>query len=132
MSRAYIKLESSYQTSIVDEPRDKRAKIRIGRHFIPMPGTRRQRRLLGAGLCTGGVLGFLPVVGFWMLPLGLVVLSLDSPRVRRLRRQLKVRWARRKTQALQPKEKRAGSEPGPKALGNGGVSSREDGGIMAA
>jgi hypothetical protein len=45
-------------------------------------------------LVAGGVLGFLPVVGFWMLPLGLVVLSVDSPRVRRVRRRLEIRWGR--------------------------------------
>ncbi|WP_374378232.1 hypothetical protein [Dongia sp.] len=30
-------------------------------------------------LIPGGVLGFLPVLGFWMLPLGLVLLSVDIP-----------------------------------------------------
>ena len=96
MARAYIKLECPYQTSFVTEPRDKRAKIRIGRRHVPMPGTRGQRRLLGAGLCAGGVLGFLPIVGFWMLPLGLIVLSVDSHRVRKMRRRIEVRWGRRK------------------------------------
>jgi hypothetical protein len=83
----------------VAETRDKRAKIRLGKYSLPMPGTRRQRTLLGAGLCAGGVVGFLPIVGFWMLPLGLVVLSVDSPAVRRLRRRLEVRWGRRGTPA---------------------------------
>jgi len=27
----------------------------------------------------GGVLGFLPILGFWMFPLGVVILSLDYP-----------------------------------------------------
>ena len=31
----------------------------------------------------GGLLGFLPVLGFWMLPLGLVLLSLDFALLRR-------------------------------------------------
>ncbi len=56
------------------KPRDKRAKIRLGRYSVPMPGSRKQRVVLGAGLVAGGVVGFLPIVGFWMLPLGLVVL----------------------------------------------------------
>lgn len=30
-----------------------------------------------------GVLGFLPVVGFWMLPLGIVLIALDIPPFRR-------------------------------------------------
>lgn len=53
------------------------------------------RRLLGGGLVLGGVFGFLPVVGYWMLPLGLLVLSWDSPRLRRLRRRAVVWWHRR-------------------------------------
>jgi len=40
-------------------------------------------------------LGFLPVLGFWMIPLGLLVLSVDLPAVRRWRRQFTVWWNRR-------------------------------------
>ena len=76
------------------KPRDKRAKIRVGRYSIPIPATRRQRTFVGVGLVAGGVVGFLPIVGFWMLPLGLVVLSVDSPSVRRLRRRAEVRWGK--------------------------------------
>lgn len=39
---------------------------------------------LGILLCLGGVLGFLPILGFWMLPLGLGVLAVDWPPARRL------------------------------------------------
>ncbi|MWD26173.1 hypothetical protein E0K89_001620 [Aquicoccus sp. SCR17] len=35
------------------------------------------RLVLGLLLICGGVLGFLPVLGFWMLPLGVLVASLD-------------------------------------------------------
>ena len=45
-------------------------------------------------LVLGGLLGFLPVLGFWMIPLGLLVLSIDIPIVRRWRRQLAVWWHR--------------------------------------
>jgi hypothetical protein len=37
------------------------------------------RRTVGATLIIGGVLGFLPILGFWMFPLGLLVLSDDVP-----------------------------------------------------
>jgi hypothetical protein len=74
--------------------RDKRASIRVGRRKIPLPGSRKSRVLLGSGLVAGGIVGFLPVVGFWMLPLGLMVLSVDSKAVRRGRRRLEVRWGR--------------------------------------
>ncbi|MEQ9642798.1 MAG: hypothetical protein RIM84_22435 [Alphaproteobacteria bacterium] len=53
------------------------------------------RRVVGGGLVLGGVFGFLPVVGFWMLPLGLLVLSQDSPRLRRWRRRMAIWWHRR-------------------------------------
>ena len=33
-------------------------------------------------LIAGGTLGFLPVLGFWMLPLGLVLLAQDVPPLR--------------------------------------------------
>ncbi|WP_085818033.1 hypothetical protein [Roseovarius halotolerans] len=38
------------------------------------PGT---RLLAGLLLMLGGVFGFLPVVGFWMFPLGVAVAALD-------------------------------------------------------
>jgi len=62
---------------------------RVSRH--PNPWVRR-----GAGvlLVVGGVLGFLPVLGFWMLPLGLILLSDDIPWLRRKRRQAQVRISR--------------------------------------
>ena len=45
------------------------------------------RTLLGLLLILGGVFGFLPVLGFWMIPLGVAVILLDVAVVRR--------WARR-------------------------------------
>ena len=49
---------------------------------------------VGFFLVLGGILGFLPILGFWMIPLGMVVLSYDLPFVRRWRRRLEVRWLR--------------------------------------
>jgi len=68
--------------------------IRFGRFTIKVPGTRRQRMILGVALCIGGVLGFLPVLGFWMLPLGILVLSLEFHAIRRFRRRFEVWWGR--------------------------------------
>jgi hypothetical protein len=31
----------------------------------------------------GGIFGFLPVLGFWMLPLGLALIALDLPPLRK-------------------------------------------------
>ncbi|MCB1369013.1 MAG: hypothetical protein KDK00_14705 [Rhodobacteraceae bacterium] len=35
------------------------------------------RSVLGLFLIAGGLLGFLPVLGFWMVPLGVLALALD-------------------------------------------------------
>ena len=48
------------------------------------------------GLVVLGILGFLPILGFWMIPLGLLVLSYEFASVRRRRRRLVVWWERRK------------------------------------
>jgi len=66
-------------------------RVKVGNHSVKVPGTVLARRVLGCVLIAGGLLGFLPVVGFWMLPLGLLVLSVDSPWVRRWRRRAEVR-----------------------------------------
>jgi len=42
----------------------RRPTLRFGRFKIKVPGTRLQRTILGVGLCIGGVLGFLPIIGF--------------------------------------------------------------------
>jgi purine-cytosine permease-like protein len=73
--------------------------IRFGRFRVKVPGTRLQRTILGVALCIGGVLGFLPIVGFWMLPLGILVLSLEYHPVRRFRRRFEVWWGRRRRKA---------------------------------
>jgi hypothetical protein len=47
------------------------------------PGARWVRIPTGILLICGGFLGFLPVLGFWMLPLGVLLLSLDVPILQR-------------------------------------------------
>jgi len=54
---------------------------------------------IGSLLILGGVLGFLPVLGFWMIPLGFVVLSHDLHIVRRARRRMIVWWEKRRKPA---------------------------------
>lgn len=76
-----------------------RRKISVfGREFA-MPRSRGVRIGLGVGLCFLGLLGFLPVLGFWMIPLGLLILSHEFHVVRRVRRKLIVWWERRKRPA---------------------------------
>ena len=77
----------------------KKAIVILGRR-IPMPQSVMMRRMRGGTLVVGGSLGFLPILGFWMLPLGLIVLSHDSHRVRRLRRRSEIhiwrKWLKRR------------------------------------
>ena len=54
---------------------------------------------MGIVLIFGGLLGFLPILGFWMLPLGFIVLSHDMPMVRRWRRRFAVWWTRKRRSA---------------------------------
>ncbi len=61
-----------------------------------LPRAKWLRIALGVALVVAGIFGMLPVLGFWMLPLGIVVLSVDIPIVRRLRRRIAVKWERRK------------------------------------
>lgn len=49
-----------------------------GRDKVPMG----VRTLVGLLLCVGGVFGFLPILGFWMFPLGLAFIALDVPPLR--------------------------------------------------
>jgi len=37
---------------------------------------------MAIGLIVGGLFGFLPVLGFWMIPLGLALLAIDVPLLR--------------------------------------------------
>lgn len=53
------------------------------------------RTIVGIALIIGGILGFLPVLGYWMLPLGLALLAVDRPWARRLSRRLISWWGRR-------------------------------------
>lgn len=73
------------------------ATIRFGNRRLNIPGSPMVRRAAGVALIGGGVLGFLPVLGFWMIPLGVVVLSVDSHPIRRARRKTEVWWGRGRT-----------------------------------
>jgi hypothetical protein len=74
-------------------------RLMLGSFSIGMPRSRIARMAIGIALIFCGLLGFLPILGFWMLPLGFLVLSHDLPVARRLRRRLAVWWHRRRTPA---------------------------------
>ena len=69
--------------------------IRIGSYKMPLPRSRLLRIALGILLIIGGLFSFLPLLGVWMIPLGMLVLSVDIPRVRRWRRRFAVWFHRR-------------------------------------
>lgn len=51
------------------------------------------RLVVGVLLMVGGVLGFLPVLGFWMIPLGIGVAALDiKPLIQWARGRKDGRW----------------------------------------
>lgn len=73
--------------------------VKLGERSIPLPRSRWLRLVLGTVLVLGGLVGFLPILGFWMIPLGLLVLSIDVAIVRRWRRKGVVQhtpWLREK------------------------------------
>lgn len=62
-------------------PQRMRRVIRRLRRVVPWP----LRILLGLALIVGGFFGFLPVLGFWMIPLGGALLLLELRPLRRAR-----------------------------------------------
>jgi hypothetical protein len=67
----------------------------LGREIV-MPQSRLLRIVIGGLLVLFGFFGFLPVLGFWMIPVGLIVLSYEFATVRRWRRRFEVWWAERR------------------------------------
>jgi hypothetical protein len=52
--------------------------------WLVQPEARWVRWPLGLALIVGGVFGFLPILGFWMVPLGALLIGEDIPPVRRV------------------------------------------------
>jgi hypothetical protein len=98
------------------------AKVRFGDKSVELPRSRPARIAIGGGLVVLGFFGFLPVLGFWMVPLGLLVLSADVPQVRRFNRRLTVKvrswWTGRKSKE-ERKAARAGGSSAGRADGTG-------------
>ncbi|MBS0272933.1 MAG: hypothetical protein JSR55_00720 [Proteobacteria bacterium] len=46
------------------------------------------RVLLGIAFLIGGIFAILPVFGLWMIPVGILILSVDFPPIRRFRRRM--------------------------------------------
>jgi hypothetical protein len=66
---------------------------------MPVPSNIVLRVGLGLLCIVGGLFSFLPILGIWMLPLGLMILSIDFPPIRRFRRVATVKimgWLKRR------------------------------------
>jgi len=59
------------------------------------------RSVVGVLLMIGGIFSFLPVLGLWMLPAGMLLVALDVPL---LRRRL-LEWVARHESALDPPDR---------------------------
>ena len=79
-----------------EQPAERQQRITIFGRSFTMPRSRLARIVIGSLLVFFGFLGFLPVLGFWMIPLGLLVLSYEFATVRRWRRRSEVWWADRR------------------------------------
>ncbi|MDO8840271.1 MAG: hypothetical protein Q7V31_15260 [Parvibaculum sp.] len=90
------------------------AAVRLGNRKFNVPGTPIIRVVVGMVLIIGGMFGFLPVLGFWMLPLGVVVLSVDIHPVRRFRRRVEVWWGRRRQRKRDQRRATVSSSVDPK------------------
>jgi hypothetical protein len=63
--------------------------------FLQQPSRRWMRIPAGLLLIVGGVFSFLPILGIWMLPLGLVLLADDLPALRWCRSRI-LDWVERR------------------------------------
>lgn len=74
-------------------------------HWLRQPSSLIVRIIVSLMLMIGGVFAFLPILGFWMLPLGLIIIAQDLPFLQApLVRVL--RWTERKWENWQQRRNR--------------------------
>lgn len=75
-------------------------------HWLRGPSSRWVRIPVALLLIAGGFVGFLPVLGFWMVPLGLVLIAQDVPFLKgpiaRMLAWGMDKWERRSSRARKP------------------------------
>ena len=94
--------------------------------WLRSPQGRWARVPLALLLIAGGLVGFLPVLGFWMVPLGLLLLALDVAFLRRPMLKL-ITWLERlwnRVQRWWQRRRRRGKEQGPRPSGRSPSSTR--------
>jgi hypothetical protein len=70
-------------------------------NWLRRPSSRWVRIPSAILLVCGGVVGFLPILGFWMIPLGLALIAIDVPVLRPPLARL-LAWIERKWPAKHP------------------------------
>jgi hypothetical protein len=70
-------------------------RLRIAIHWLRRPSSRWARLPAGLLLICGGLLSILPILGLWMLPLGLALWADDVPALRRVRGRV-LDWVERR------------------------------------
>jgi len=78
-------------------PRKWGSKVR----WLRKPKSRRVRIPVAGALVVGGMFSFLPVLGIWMLPLGLVLIAQDVPPLRSPMARM-LAWGHRKWPERKP------------------------------
>ncbi len=94
------------------------ARIRFGKYSLTLPASRLVRIALGVALVIlGGFFGFLPVLGYWMVPVGFLILATDIPPIRRFNRRMTVAlvgwWNSRRPHAERKAARRNGAAKQP-------------------
>lgn len=77
------------------KPQRRSHRLSIGSWSIEVSDSRLVRMGIGIAFIIGGFLWFLPVLGMWMIPVGVFMLSIDLHWARRLRRRFVVWLTRR-------------------------------------
>ncbi|HKN29213.1 MAG TPA: DUF2892 domain-containing protein [Roseiarcus sp.] len=70
-------------------------RVQTTTRWLRRPSSRLVRIPAGVLLVGGGFLGMLPLLGFWMLPLGLMLLAEDIGPLRRVRNRV-LNWIERR------------------------------------
>jgi hypothetical protein len=91
-------------------------RLRRSMRWLRRPSSRWARIPAGLLLCLGGLLWFLPVLGLWMLPLGILLLADDIVPLRKLRTRLLAWLERRRPQWFAaPSDQKPDERPAPPA-----------------
>ena len=71
------------------------ARLNAAVRWLRRPASAWMRRATAMLLICGGLLGFLPILGLWMLPLGLLLLAEDVPPLKSARTRI-LDWVERR------------------------------------